>query len=171
MDNVKVVLTLLGILVGLPIAILLIRDRLTRPSRKRMEEASRQFLERLKNPDLAAMEKHFGTSLPQCLKDLYADRAELLRADFLVAPTHDTPADERHYIAYYQPADAQAVKDAWNGLERYFTFADEGCGNGYLIDPKEADPAVHFHDHETGELTRICSRLSEFLRWPKFDTA
>ena len=41
--------------------------------------------------------------------------------------------------------------------------------NGYLIDPKEEDPAVLFHDHETGELSRVCDRFTEFMRWPRLE--
>jgi hypothetical protein len=44
---------------------------------------------------------------------------------------------------------------------------NEGCGNEYLIDPREDNPPVLFHDHETGELSRLCDRFSEFKDWPR----
>lgn len=169
MENIKVVLFLVCLMVGLPVLILLVRDRVTRPSRKEIDDASRRFLERLNNPDLAALERHFGVPMPQSLVELYGNRAELMRGDFQVAPSSETPADERHRVAYYQPADAQSAGDSWSGLEKYFAFADDGCGNAYLIDPTETDPCVYFHDHETGEMTKVCQHLSEFLRWPKFN--
>lgn len=168
-DNFITVIVLIGIYVGLPIALLVARDRFRRPSREKIEEYSRQFIERLHHPDFSAVEKHFGRPLPSCVRNLYADRAELLREDFETAASLDASPEHRWYVAFYQPADDQSAKDTWPGLEKYFAFADDGCGNGYLIDPREEDPAVHFHDHETGNMTRVCDRFSEFMQWPRLE--
>ena len=167
-ESIKGVVVVLGILIGLPLAILLIRDRLTRPSRKQMAEASREFLGRLAKPDLKSLEQHFGCSLPQSLIALYGNQTELMRHDFAVAPNAQIPEDERYYISDYQPADAKSATDVWPGWELYFAFADDGCGNGYLIDPREKDPRVYLHDHETGKLNKLCDSLSEFMQWPRF---
>jgi hypothetical protein len=166
-DNAITVAVIIGIFVALPVALLLARDWFTRPSKKKMEEYSRQFLERLHHPDFAAVEKYFGRPLPACLQALYADRQEVLRGDFEVAAAPDAPPEDPWHVAFYQPADEQSARDAWPGLEKYFAFADDGCGNGYLIDPTDDDPPVLFHDHETGELSRVCERFTEFMRWPR----
>jgi hypothetical protein len=68
------------------------------------------------------------------------------------------------------PADLNSVKDAWPGTERFFSFANDGCGNGYFIDPTLDDPEVLLHDHESGELTPVAGRLSEFMKWPRVET-
>ena len=168
-DNVITVIVIVGLFVGLPVALLVGRDWLARPSRKKLEEYSRQFTQRLQAADLPALEKHFGCALPHAVRALYEDKQEVMRQDFEVAATAEAPEDGRWYLAFYQPADGQNVQDAWPGLEKYFAFADDGCGNGYLIDPKEADPPVLFHDHETGEMTRVCGRFSEFMKWPRLE--
>ncbi len=170
-SNATTVIVLTGMFLGLPVALLVARDWLTRPSKRKLEEYSRQFTERLRHPDLSAVEKHFGRPLPLCIRALYANSDELLRSDFEVANAVDAAPEAHWYIAFYQPADEQSVRDSWPGLEKYFAFADDGCGNGYLIDPKEEDPPVLFHDHETGEIARVCDHFTEFMNWSRLETS
>ncbi len=166
-DNVITAFVILGLFVGLPVALLLGRDWLARPSRKKLEEYARQFNQRLQTPDFAALERNFGCPVPQPVRALYENKQEVMRQDFEVAATPEAPAVERWSVAFYQPADQENVRDAWPGLEKYFAFADDGCGNGYLIDPREADPPVLFHDHETGEMSRVSDHFTEFMSWPR----
>jgi len=168
-DNILTVLILLGLLLGVPVALLVFRDRFQRPSKKGIEEYSRRFTERLRHPDFAAVERHFGRPLPSCVQALYANHEELLRGDFETAATRDATPASRWYMAFYQPADGPSVKDAAPGMEKYFAFADDGCGNGYWIDPTEEDPAVLFHDHETGEVSLVCRHFTKFMRWPRWE--
>lgn len=165
--NIIVVVVLLGIFIALPVALLFARDWLTRPSKKKIETYSRQFIHRLQHPDFAAVAKHFGHPLPECVRALYADKEELMRSNFAIAASVAVPEEERWYVADYQPADGPSVQDTWPGLEKYFAFSDDGTGNRYLIDPAESDPPVLFHDHETGELSRVCDHFTEFMRWPR----
>lgn len=155
------------ILLGIPLALLLLRDWLKKPSRKELDEYSRKFVERLKNPDFGAVEKHFERPLPASVLALYRNPEELMRGDFEVWASREARREERWYVGFYQPADAEAVKDMPESLERFFAFADDGCGNAYLIDPKQEDPVVLFHDHETDEISRVCGCFSEFMRWPR----
>ena len=166
-DEVTTVIAIIAIFVGLPVALLVARDWCARSSRKEVEAFSRRFAQRLHNPNLAAIEKYFGHPLPPAIHALYANQDELMREDFEVAASERAGGDERWYVANYQPADEQSVRDTWPGWSEYFAFADDGCGNGYLVDPKQTDPPVFFHDHETGEMLRVCDRLSEFMKWPR----
>jgi hypothetical protein len=140
-----------------------------RMSKAQVEEESRKFIHRLLHPDLAAVESHFGFPLPEALRKLYSDQTELMRGNFNVAQNPEADEGGRWAIAFYQPADEEAISTTWPGLEAYFAFADDGCGNGYVIDPKEKDPPVLFHDHETGELTLVCPSVSEFMLWPRME--
>ena len=167
--NVIVVVVLLGIYIVLPVALLLARDWFTRPSKKKIEAYSQLFIRRLQHPDFTAVADHFGRPLPACVWALYANREELMRNNFVVVASAAVPEEERWFVSDYQPADGPSVQDAWPGLEKYFAFADDGTGNGYLIDPKEEDPAVLFHDHETGELSRVCDHFTEFMKWPRLE--
>ncbi len=168
-DIVIMVVLIVALYIALPVALLLARDWFTKPSKRQIEECSRQFTERVQHPDFAAVHKHFGCPLPPCVQALYADRQEVLRTDFEVVANPDTDPGRRWYVAYYQPADAQSARDTWPGLDEYFAFADDGCGNGYLVDPREHDPPVLFHDHETGELSTVCDRFTDFMRWPRLE--
>ena len=166
-DTLKTIFGLAAVFIGLPLAILFLRDRLSRPSRKAIQDYSRKFEERLANPDFPSLERHFGHPLPAALRALYLDPVERMRDQFEVAPSANAPRGERWPIAFYQPADAESLRDMWPGTEERFAFADDGCGNGYLVDPRQGDPPVFFHDHETGELEPVCDRLSEFMKWPR----
>jgi hypothetical protein len=166
--NVITVVVIIALFIGVPVAIVLARDWFTRPSKEKLEELSRQFTERLQHPDFPAVERHYGHPLPKAVQLLYADLEELLRADFETAAVPDAPAESRWYVAFYRPADGESARDTWPGLEKYFAFAEDGCGNGYLIDPTVDDPAVLFHDHETGEISRVCDRFTDFMRWPRW---
>jgi hypothetical protein len=168
-DTIRTVIAIIGVFICLPVFLLLAWKWLTRPSKRKLEEYSREFMHRLQNPDFAAVEKHFGHPLPDCLRALYHNTQELMRDNFEVAASADAPAEKRWFIAFYEPADAQAVQDTWPGLEKYFVFADDGSGNGYVIDPKETDPAVLFHDHETGEISPVCKHFSDFMKWPRLE--
>ncbi len=136
---------------------------------KKMEAYSRQFTERLRHPDFLAVEEHFGHPLPPCVQALYANDQELLRVDFDVAAESDAASENRWYVAFYQPADGKSARESWPDLEKYFAFANDGCGNEYLIEPQDDDPPVMFHDHETGELSRVSNHFSEFMRWPRLE--
>ncbi len=125
-----------------------------------MRRYSRQFTERLQNPDLSAVKEHFGHPLPPSVQLLYANREELLRQDFEVAAVPDAGSERRWYVAFYQPADQQSAQDTWPGLEKYFAFADDGCGNGYLIDPQENDPPVAVSRSRDG---RTVARMQWFF--------
>lgn len=166
-DFAIAVILVFGLLIGLPVAMLCVRDWVTRPSKQQIDKAHTRFNERLRNPDLPAVEKHFGHPLPECLRSFYEDRQELLRGDFETAAIPNPAADDRWYVSFYQPADAESVESAWPGTEKYFAFANDGGGNDYLIDPKEQDPAVLFHDHETGDIQLVCEHFTEFMKWPR----
>lgn len=170
-DVILIVVVLLVSYVGIPVAIFFfvrhIRKSFRRPSQHEVEENSRQFLEQLQKPNFAALEQHFGHSFSTALKSLYANQKELLRGEFQVAESIDAEDDERWYIAFYLPANEETLKSMWPGLEKYFAFADDGCGDEFLVDPTLDDPPVLFHDHETGEIEKVCDQFSEFMAWPR----
>ncbi len=167
-DTIIAIIVIVVVFLGLPVGFLVLRDRLSQPTMEQMEESARQFNERLQTSDFAALEAHFGCPLPDCVRALYANAEELMRRRFEVAPSADLPEEERLFIAFYQPAYAIAAKESWPGIEKYFAFANDGFGNEYIIDPRELDPAILFHDHEDGEIMPICSHFTEFMRWPRF---
>ena len=163
------ILAIVAVFLGAPVLILWARDRMfsAKPSAAKVEEDAKRFRERLLNPDLGALEAQFGHRFPRALKALYDDPDELLRGDFEVAAVGASPEQPSWYICFYYPADAEGVHDAWPGCEEYFSFADDGAGNAFMVDPTLDDPPVLFYDHETGEFSTVSQRVSEFLSWPK----
>ena len=166
-EILTVAIVLISANVILAVVILALKDWWLEPSRVQIEEASRVLLQRLRSPDFVAVERHFGHPLPKCLLALHADRQELMRSDFSLAPTEVDAEEECWEIGCYQPLDEQSILDGWPGNEKYLVFAGDGYGNDYLIDPKEEDPAVFFFDHETSELIHVCDRFTEFMKWPR----
>lgn len=168
-DTILTVVAILGIFVAFPVLILWLRDRLFhRPmTKEQMAEYSRRVRERLTNPDFSALEKHFGCSLPNPLKKLYGDSEELDRGDFYVVPPDVPNATDGAYVGFYNPADAESLKYTFHDGDAYFAFADDGCGNAYIINPREADPPVLFHNHETVEIEPVAPSLSEFMKWDR----
>ena len=168
-ETAQTLAAIFAVFVLLPVVILLVRDRTGRRSKESIEDYSKRFEVRLVNPDFTAVERHFGRPLPDSVRTLYANRNELAMGDFEVAATVEAPEDARWYIAFYEPADFETVANAWPGTEQYFAFANDGSGNGYLVDPGEEDPPVLYHDHETGEMSSVCDRFSVFMKWPRFE--
>jgi hypothetical protein len=168
-DAIYTALSILAIFVALPFLILWLRDKLfDRPmTKEQMDEYSCRFRERLANSDLGVLERHFGCHLPVELKQLYANSDELARDDFEVIPPHGRKSTDPVYVAFYNPADDESLKYTFHDADTYFAFADDGCGNAYIIDPREADPPVLFHDHETGEIKPVAPTLSEFMKWER----
>jgi len=169
-DAILLILAIIGIYVVLPVLILWLRDKIfDRPmTKEQMDEYSRRFRERLANPDFSALEEHFGHALPLPLKSLYANSEELNRdGDFEVVPPAGADATDPSYVAFYNPADAESLEHNFHDADAYFAFADDGCGNAYIIDPRETDPPVMFHDHETGEIEPVAPSLSGFLSWER----
>lgn len=164
-DTLITVIFLLAVLVLLPIALLLLRDRFDKPSPQQIRDAQNQLAKRLKCPEFEALERHYCCEFPECVKQLYSDMPELLQEEFEVADPDHRLREETLYVAFYQPADLQTVEEMWPGNSNYFAFANDGCGDEYLIDPNESDPAVLLHNHETGEKRIVAQRFTDFMRW------
>ena len=172
MDTVATVAAIVAwfvLMIGIAALLLRLIDRYRYPkiSTEEIAEQSRGFMRRLENPDFESVERHFGRPFPKWIRSLYLNKDEIIRNEFEVAPCAESPQAERWYVAFYLPADNEGLKYPWPGCEKLFAFASDGCGNYYLCDPTTDDPPVLFHDHETGEISRVCEHFSEFLSWPR----
>ena len=165
-ENLKPLVALGGVVISVAAAYFYFQ-RTLRMGRESIEAHCREFLNRQMNPDPEAFKRHFGHPLSPALRGLYEDAEERIRSDFTVSAPHGSQEQAVWTIAYYNPLDTRSFQDCWKGHEALFAFADDGCGNAYLIDPSQADPEVRFHDHETGTMETVCPRFSEFLLWPR----
>jgi len=145
--------------------LLLLNDFLSGRRRKKGsgKGASRPFADRLSNPDFDGLEKHFGHPLPPGLRALYANRQEISSEEIEISGMDAAGKEMAWHIAFYQPADLENVQEAWPDTKDVFEFANDGCGNGYTIDPRLDDPPVMFYDHETGEWEQVAESFSRFM--------
>jgi hypothetical protein len=152
-------------LFGLVALALFLNDRIfhRRSGKKKVSAATKLFEERLKKPDFESLEKHFSHSFPQGVKGLYGNQQEILQENFKVVASQNDRREKAWSIAFYQPADLKHIGEAWPDTKEVFEFANDGCGNGYTIDPRLDDPPVMFFDHETGEWETVADSFSEFM--------
>ena len=150
------ILFVLGIVVFVIVLPLLLLARLRRARQLREEEQKAQFEQRQLHPDYAAFTSHYGCAPPPPLRRLYEDRENVLDGDFDV---HLPLSRDTWSVAWFEPME----DGEWAGIEGFYSFANDGCGNLYLVSPRDADPEVFFVDHETGKREALGTRLSEFL--------
>ena len=163
------VLTIM-LLVGLAVMILKIVDRLTlgrKQSPEKRAESIQIFNQRLLNPDFESLRQHFDHPIPQSLISLYENHDLIVQGGFSVIPRSGADDDEMWYIASFEPMDAESQEYTFFDSLKYLAFAGDGCGNAYVVDPRDDDPAVLFHDHEDDDFSQVCDRLSLFLTWPR----
>jgi hypothetical protein len=142
----------------------------SRAERKRRAEsafASERFRKRIESPDLEALERHFGHPLSASLRALYADRRLIMSQDVVVAVANPLERSKDSYIAWFEPADAEALGSPMPGCEGLFPFAGNGAGDQFLVNPTHPDPEVLYYLHETGEKASLGVPLSAFMAAPR----
>ncbi len=130
--------------------------RLRRRRRVSEQEQTARFEQRQLQPDYAAFKSHYGCEPPLSLRRLYEDRENVLDGDFEVR----LASSRRPWsVAWFEPME----RDSWADIEGFYAFANDGCGNLYVVALQGDDPEVSFLDHETGERDALGVRLSQFL--------
>jgi len=71
------------------------------------------------------------------------------------------------FIAWFMPGDADTLDAVRPGCEGLFPIADNGAGDQYLVDPRQADPEIVYHLLETRERIALGVTLSRFLAAPR----
>ena len=142
----------------------------SRAERRRRAEGSLvadRFRKRIESPDFAGLERRLGHPLSASLSALYADRDLVMSRDIVIAVPNPLERSKDSYIAWFEPADAEALDNPMQGCEGLFAFADNGAGDQFLVDPKHPDPEVLYYLHETGEKASLGVRLSAFIAAPR----
>jgi hypothetical protein len=159
-ESILFVLAVVVIVIVLPLLWLrhLRRARQTRDKKSRQKQRA-AFEHRQLHPDYAAFAAHYGCEPPPPLRRLYEDRETVLADNFEVI----VPSGDPYFVAWFEPMN----EPEWPDLDGFYSFANDGCGNQFLINPRESDPEVFFNDHETGERESLGLRLSQFLVAPR----
>lgn len=177
-DSVLTILLLFGLLVVLPVFILLLRDRIFRPSRKRtperIESERQAYRARLLNPQPSLVEAELGALLPQRLMAMYADTELVLSTNLSICPPGKDPKTSGIWIDNFLPLDSEGQKYTCD-LEllanaKGFCFAADGMGNFYWVPVSNArltDAPVFFACHDPWGNEKVAESLEEFLAWFK----
>jgi hypothetical protein len=137
------------------------------PSRFAIErvDPSHEFAVKLLAPNWQPVEEHFGTSVPEVLKRIYADPKSVLLTNFnIVSRLSRIP--EGIHVQFFLPIGVTSVDGFFEGFENLLAFASDGGGGDYVIDISESNPKVHYHIYVTGGPRRFRFTglaLSEFL--------
>ena len=129
---------------------------LRRARRVREQGQKERFEQRRLQPDYAAFTSHYGCEPPLSLRQLYEERENVLDGDFEIR----LPSSRRPWaVAWFEPME----DDTWADIEGFYAFANDGCGNLYIVSVQGDDPDVFLLDHETGKREALGVRLSQFL--------
>jgi hypothetical protein len=122
--------------------------------------ANERHMRSLRQPDYAAFAAHYGCQPPPPLRQLYESPESNLAGGFEVKlASFPNP----FLIAGFIGMDQENLSLELPGTEKFFAFADDGCGNLYIVNPRKTDPVVYFHDHEMNEPESLEVSLSQFL--------
>ena len=155
-DFIESILFVLAIVIFVILLPLMWLARLRRARHLREQEQKALFEHRQLHPDYAAFTAHYGCEPPPPLRRLYEDLENVLDANFEV---HLPSSRHAWLVAWFEPME----EGEWVEMEGFYSFANDGCGNRYLVSPRDADPEVFFLDHETGKREALGVRLSHFL--------
>ena len=155
-DFIESILFILAVVIFVILLPLMWLARLRRVRRLKEQEQKARFEHRQLRPDFAAFASHYGCQPPQALRRLYEDRQNVLDANFEV---HLPSSREAWPVAWFEPME----EGEWIDMAGSYSFANDGCGNLYLVSVRDDDPEVAFLDHETGKREALGVRLSQFL--------
>src|SRR4030095_14744592 len=117
---------------------------------------------------IAALERHFGCTIPPAIRELYADSKLILKRDFLIRPPHAPESMEEFDVAFFVPADVEGMESWWPVEERKFIIADTGCGDPYYVELSLGQPdplPVYVMYHDGGETLLVADSLEQFAEW------
>ncbi len=153
------------VLFGVPALWWVLRDG-KGPSPARNRAAEERFRQRQRNPDWEAFRQHFDRDPSPVLKTLYST-TELFSDDrdhFKLELADKAGRKKRWYIAWIEPLDKEHLDGpTWPGTEGFYSFANNGSGDQYLIDPQSQDPEVIYYNHESRKMKPVGASLSQFL--------
>ena len=163
METAAVIISLLVLFIGLPIAILMIKDRIDvalfrrRYPPEKLKEMRRLRRQRLLEPDWVFYEQHLERPVPEALRDLYND-PNLMRDGCL-------ELDDSGEVEI-QPIDKQGLLDTRGFIGHdVVAIASNGFGDPIYLRPGKLEPDamyVTYHDGEDTEM--LAPNVDDFLR-------
>src|SRR5260221_9089740 len=163
-ETIKTVIFIVALLVGLPLLVLWLRDRVSsarwrrRNSPEKLAADRRAYEERILRPDWAFYERHLQRPVPSALRELYADRVLVTAQDL------DYTDDAR--ISTFEALDEQGLIDTrpWLGFN-VIAIATSDFGDPIYLRPvaSEAD-TVYITHHDGGDTEEFAESIGVMLK-------
>jgi hypothetical protein len=162
-ETTKSVIFLVALLIGLPVLILWLRDRVShavwryRNPPEKIAADRRAYEERILCPDWAFYERHLQRPAPTALRELYADRS-LVTAQGINYSDSD-------YISTFEALDKQGLLDTrpWLGFDAV-AVATSGAGDPIYLRPGSSESnKVYITYHDGGETEVFAESVTEML--------
>ena len=158
-DTVATLLAIGLVLVGLPVLMLVLRDRRAAAQRTSTLSATddRQRRQRLLTPDWPLVQRRLRRPVPPDLRELYADRALVIRRDL-----HWT---DEQTIGAFEPLDEQAFAHAaeWLGFDAVAIATTDSGDAVYLIPGADERDAVYLTHHDGGDTEVFADSVAVML--------
>jgi hypothetical protein len=121
---------------------------------------------KLLNPKFELIEQRFDCEVPKSLKQLYSNREEVLRRNFVINRSPGADQERDMKVKAYVPIDENCFS-SFEGYRNYIEIASSGGEGIYFIDPTQSDPEVFLFVMESYELFPLGLVLSKFIALPK----
>ena len=143
--SVATVLAIGILFVGLPILLLVLRDRRRAARRRSAGVDDRLREQRLFDPDWSLVERRLQRPVPPALRTLYDDRALIIRRDLQWSSDY--------VISAFEPLDAQAMADSaeWLGFDAVAIATTDSGDAIYLVPGAAERDAVYLTHHDGGD--------------------
>ena len=153
-DGILSVLVIVLIFVGLPVVLLVTKDRIARAMRNRPAELSRIAVERhayerrILAPDWWCVERHWRRPIPPALRELYADLS--------LVTCRDVSYSTDYALGTFEALDEQAMADSkeWLGFEAV-VFASTQDGDAIYLRPGPSEDNAVYLTHHDGHDTEV----------------
>lgn len=140
--------------------------RFSRETEKQDRLDEENYESELSHPRFSEIEKQTQTKLPALYQSLFAIGSEWLHPDVCLYPLGVDNDDELYIIDRLIPANERAIRQTPHLPGNFLAFAGGDCEE-FWIQLGQEDPAVYTYDLDSGNVEKICERLSVFLSWPR----
>jgi hypothetical protein len=180
METFATIASLILMMLGIPIALLMVRDRIEGSrSNARWEQMLREhpeevpgtpeYLARLDRPQFEQLESRLGCRLPDSYRALYCEKKLSHESNIALFPPDSEDVSDCWEIQEFLPADEGAF-EYWGEYlgSKSLPFAADGAGDVYFITLDAgtiADAPVWKFFHDGGDKIDVVGSLAEFLTW------
>jgi hypothetical protein len=163
-DTALTILFCVAILIGVPLLILILRDRVSgalwrrRNPPEKLAADRRAYEQRILHPDWAFYERHLQRPAAQALRDLYADHALIV--------SQDVAYSEDEVISTFDALDEQGLIESrpWLGFDAVaIATSDFGAPIYLRPGPTESD-TVYITHHDGGDTEELAPDVSTFVQ-------